>query len=97
MLRQMNMQFVPCTDALVYPDNLGKRSKVGGAPDWLHNSVDVTCPTCRHAMEFIAQLDSFDYTGTANGSRKYMFGDVGMLYLFFCFSCHETHSIFQEY
>ena len=75
---------------------LGKRSKFGGIPDWIQNDETPKCDCCRKKMEFIAQLDSFDYTGFAQKSVEYMFGDVGMIYVFFCKNCGFSKSIFQE-
>ena len=27
--------------------------------------------------------------------QQYMFGDVGMIYIFWCFNCNETSSVMQ--
>jgi len=44
-------------------------------------------------MHFVAQLDSFEFNGENNPNRKdygdeqFMFADVGMIYVWFCFNC----------
>jgi hypothetical protein len=37
---------------------VGRRHKLGGAPDWLQEADVPCCPSCRAAMTFYAQLDS---------------------------------------
>jgi hypothetical protein len=37
-------------------------------------------------MEFIGQIDSIDFTGELNPKAQYMFGDVGMIYIFLAIS-----------
>ena len=77
-------------------DNLGKRSKMGGAPIWIvPNTKAPLCPKCQEESTFVCQIDSIDYTGFVNPNKQYMFGDVGMIYVFFCFECLESHSVFQ--
>ena len=54
-------------------------------------------------MTFVAQIDSINHDADNNPHRidclsreqKFMFGDVGMIYVFFCFDCLETASIMQ--
>jgi len=54
-------------------------------------------------MTFVAQIDSIEHDEQHNPHRvdclsekqQFMFGDVGMLYVFFCFECLETTSIMQ--
>ncbi len=75
---------------------LGQRSKFGGNPDWIQNDETPKCDCCKKKMEFVAQLDSIDYTGFAQKNTEYMFGDVGMIYVFFCKDCGFTKAIFQE-
>lgn len=76
--------------------NFGKRSKFGGFPDWIQNDETPKCDCCKKKMDFIAQLDSIDYTGFAQEKIEYMFGDVGMIYVFFCKNCGMAKSVFQE-
>lgn len=80
-----------------YPDNLGKRTKFGGEPEWIQQREVPKCDKCDHRMTFVSQIDSFDYTGMPNEKAEYMFGDVGMIFVFFCFECLETKSVFQTY
>jgi hypothetical protein len=49
-------------------------------------------------MHFVAQIDSFEFNGKHNPNRKdygdeqFMFGDVGMIYIWFCFNCLTPHA-----
>ena len=96
------MSFVPVAAGDGAPD-LGLRSKLGGEPDWEQTDETPTCPGCKSAMTFVAQLDSISHDSPKNPHRidclsdepKYMFGDVGLIYVFFCFDCLETLAIFQ--
>lgn len=44
-------------------------------------------------MHFIAQIDSFEHKIAGNpyakdyDEQQFMFGDVGMIYVWFCFDC----------
>jgi hypothetical protein len=83
-------------------DIIGNRTKLGGEPDWIQYDETPACPGCyRDTMTFIAQIDSVDYSGDypskKNEDEQYMFGDVGMIYVFYCFECGEVHSILQCY
>ena len=88
-----------------YPDNLGLRTKLGGKPDWIQNEAVPRCLSCRKPMTFVAQIDSIGYESRKNPLSKevvkekqeYMFADVGMIYVFFCFPCIETQSVLQYY
>jgi hypothetical protein len=81
----------------------GMATKFGGDPDWLQGEECPECLQCKHPMTFIAQIDSIEHQNQSNPhSRKpveddqqWMFGDVGMIYVFFCFDCLETRSVFQ--
>lgn len=84
-------------DNLPYPENLGKRSKFGGAPEWIQQDETPICLNCNTKMTFVVQIDSIDYSGDIKPKEEYMFGDVGILYNFFCFECHFAKVIFQEY
>jgi uncharacterized protein YwqG len=97
MLRELKIAFSKTTDKIEYPDNLGKRSKLGGSPDWIQESEKVICSKCKKPMEFVGQIDSMDYTGEIEPEPEYMFGDVGMIYVFFCFECLVTKSVYQGY
>ena len=98
ILREYRVKLVPAEEAgprPQYADDLGLRTKFGGTPDSIQVEVDEekTCPQCFQRMHFIAQIDSFEFKGTHNPNRKdhgdaqFMFGDVGMIYVWFCFQC----------
>ena len=82
---------------LDYPDNIGKRTKLGGEPDWAQEGEVPVCPECGDLMTFVAQIDSIDYSGWGKADELYMFGDVGMIYVFYCLECNETTSVVQGY
>lgn len=82
---------------------LGMATKLGGDPDWLSRDERPDCPYCRKPMRFVAQIDSIEHTSPSNphsrekagDDQHWLFGDVGMIYVFFCFECGETRSVFQ--
>jgi hypothetical protein len=104
-LPEYRMQFEPAPlgQEAVDPDCLGVRSKLGGKPNWEQNDETPKCPGCGQEMTFVAQIDSINHDAIHNPHRvdclsdeqKFMFGDVGMIYVFFCFECSETTSIMQ--
>src|SRR6185503_7624040 len=77
---------------LDYPKNLGLRTKLGGKPEWIQYDEVPNCPSCNARMTFVAQIDSLEHQSSRNPLAKefseqyYMFSDVGMIYVFFCFS-----------
>ena len=83
------------------PDSLGLRSKLGGKPEWDQNDETPECPGCGEPMTFVGQIDSIEHNADHNpnqmdcGKQHYMFGDVGIIYVFICFECLETQSVFQ--
>ena len=83
---------------------LGQRTKLGGLPDWEQGSRDnPRCKRCKKWTVFVAQIDSVEYGGLRNphavdilsGEQKWMFGDVGLIYVFFCFDCLEPCAEFE--
>lgn len=54
-------------------------------------------------MHFVAQIDSFEFKGEHNSNSKeysdaqFMFGDVGMIYVWFCFQCLTPHASMDCY
>ena len=103
---RMKFELVPPGEKvteLEHPDDQGSRSKLGGEPDWEQNDETPSCPHCQRQMTFVAQLDSIEHDWRTNPHRidalsrnqHYMFGDVGMIYVFLCFDCLETKSIVQ--
>jgi hypothetical protein len=67
---------------------IGKRNKLGGAPDWLQAAATPDCPGCNDAMTFYGQLDSV--------GDDMCLADVGMIYVFICLGCFEAKNIFQS-
>jgi hypothetical protein len=89
---------------LDYPDNLGLRTKLGGEPEWIQGDDTPACPHCGRQMTFVAQIDSIEHDSPQNplgrdplGELDYMFGDVGMIYVFFCEECCEPGCVHQCY
>jgi uncharacterized protein YwqG len=98
-MRELGIQFTKYQRKL-YPENLGERSKLGGEPEWIQEEENIKCPICKRKMSFIGQIDSIDYgknVNKDNDQQLYIFGDVGMIYIFFCFDCLKPKSIFQSY
>ena len=77
------------------PKSLGRRSKFGGQPTWEQEDETPTCPQCGESMVFVAQLDSIGFDRRGAPAEQYIFGDVGLIYAFFCFEDGETRSVFQ--
>jgi uncharacterized protein YwqG len=96
-MKEMAMIFEELTQPSNHSKELGKRSKLGGEPNWIQNDEIPKCPKCNKHMTFICQIDSIGYTGSAKTTGEYMFGDVGMFYNFFCFNCGEASVVFQEH
>jgi hypothetical protein len=93
--RKVILQEVNKGERVVERDKLGERTKLGGVPDWIQHDDTPICSSCHNFMTFVAQIDSIDFSKAEAG--EYMFGDVGMIYVFFCFECSETESVFQCY
>jgi hypothetical protein len=88
---------------LVYPDNLGLRTKFGGKPDGIRGYEIPECEECGESMYFVAQIDSIEHQSEHNPLMAeppkhvdFMFGDVGMIYVFYCFDCQRA-SCKQQY
>lgn len=97
-LREYRVTLVPVTGSESlpsYPENLGLRTKFGGVPDKVQESSPsrLSCPGCGQNMHFIGQIDSFEHESSQNPNarhyrdQEFMFGDVGMIYVWFCFDC----------
>lgn len=108
ILREYRVNLVPTQEAGAqprYPDDLGLRTKFGGRPDAIQggNDEEKMCPQCLQRMHFVAQLDSFEFNAKNNPNRKdyrdaqFMFGDVGMIYVWFCFNCLTPHAATECY
>lgn len=104
-LREYRMKFelVLSDEQAVDTNKLGLRSKLGGEPDWDQADETPICLRCEEAMAFVAQIDSIEHDEDHNPHRidclsndqQYLFGDVGMIYVFVCFRCFETQSVMQ--
>jgi uncharacterized protein YwqG len=105
-LREYRIKFQKMPEgkkAVPDPDKPGVRSKLGGDPDWVQHPEVPKCRDCKQPMTFVAQIDSMEHDESHNphaidclsGQQHYMFGDVGMIYVFMCFGCTETKSILQ--
>jgi hypothetical protein len=104
-LRQYRMHFelVPEGEPAVDQDALGLRSKLGGRPTWEQEDETPTCPHCGDEMLFVGQIDSIEDDSADNPHRidslssaqQYMFGDVGLIYVFFCEECCEAAAVCQ--
>jgi hypothetical protein len=109
ILREYRVKIIPADEAgrqERYPKNLGKRTKFGGVPDAIQPNDDEevkTCERCFQPLHFVAQIDSFEFNGRDNPNRKdygdahFMFGDVGMIYVWFCFKCGTAHASTECY
>ncbi|CUH67321.1 hypothetical protein TL5118_02141 [Thalassovita autumnalis] len=69
-------------------DDVGTRSKVGGAADLPAEVALPNCPSCTVAMTFVSQLDSI--------GDSICFADAGLLFTFVCFDCFEAASIIHS-
>ena len=90
--------------SLSYPENLGLRTKLGGKPDWIQSDETPECDECGEPMAFVAQIDSVEHQNEHNPIVQertkhidFMFGDVGMIYVFYCFDCAQVRSLTQGY
>jgi len=96
-LRRMSETEIKIVSDFV-PQQAGQRTKLGGNPEWIQRPETPRCAACRQKMTFVAQIDSFDHDRSAyQGRNEYMFADVGMIYLFYCFNCIRTKSVVQFY
>lgn len=67
---------------------VGRRHKLGGAPDWLASPARPSCDTCNSNMTFYGQLDSI--------GDGIVLADCGMVFVFVCFDCFTTKSVLQS-
>ena len=85
-------------------DAEGRRTKLGGDPDYIQGDQPLPkCPECGKSMLFVAQIDSVEHDWDSNPhavdalsqKQKWMFGDVGMIYVFFCQNCLIAGASFE--
>ena len=83
----------------------GRRTKLGGVPDWEQGDrPNPQCAGCGEPMTFVAQIDSVEHqwrsnphsVNTLSKEQKWMFGDVGMIYVFSCFGCCQPLAEFER-
>lgn len=66
-----------------YPEGHGPLHQVGGRPVWLHGPLATpTCPLTGAPMRFVATVDSELRFPLPDGEAQLLFGDCGMLYVF---------------
>lgn len=101
-LQRMNADEKAITEN--YPDSNGIATKLGGIPNWIQGDETPGCAQCKNNMTFVAQIDSVEHYQDLNPNaidpfkdQQFMFGDVGMIYVFFCFECIEPKAVFQCY
>jgi hypothetical protein len=108
ILREYRVRIIPAERAGPqpgHPANIGRRTKFGGVPDTIQEGDDEAkrCPQCFGPMHFVAQIDSFEFNTESNPNRKdygdvqFMFGDVGMIYVWFCFRCLTPQASMESY
>jgi hypothetical protein len=68
--------------------SVGKRSKIGGRPDFVQAESRQVCKSCGSEMTFYAQIDSV--------GDEVCLADVGMVYVFVCFDCFTSESFVQS-
>lgn len=94
----------PGESALPEGDDIyGRRTKLGGMPDWEQDDETPNCPDCGKRMIFVAQIDSIEHDDPQNPhavdalspDQAWMFVDVGMIYVFYCSYCFESVSVVQ--
>jgi uncharacterized protein YwqG len=96
LLPEYKLKMVPIgekaknTRGFKWADNhVGKRSKIGGIPEFIQSEDWPICHHCHTKMTFYAQLDSV--------GDELCIADCGMIYVFICFDCYETKSFVQSY
>jgi len=70
------------------PDEVGKRHKLGGAPDFIQPIEWPICTICHDRMSFYAQLDSLN--------DEFILADCGLIYVFVCFDDNEVATVLQS-
>jgi hypothetical protein len=104
-LREYRVRIIPIERAGPIPTETGRRTKFGGIPDGIQEGDDErkTCPQCYLPLHFIAQIDSFEQNSDTNPNSKpydeqhYMFGDAGMIYVWYCFQCMQASASMSCY
>jgi hypothetical protein len=71
------------------PEEVGKRHRLGGEPEWIQGDMTPVCRDCGQRMTFYGQLDSI--------GDEVCLADVGLVYVFVCFDDYEARAIVQSY
>ncbi len=71
------------------PKPMGTRHQLGGKPDFIQNPFWPHCRSGHGKMTFYAQLDLIN--------DDVCIADCGMIYVFICFKCSDTHSFVQYF
>ena len=94
----------PMKGGFAIDDHDGQRTKLGGEPEYIQGGDGVPdCPSCSKPLLFVAQIDSVEHDWLTNPHRvnsispeqEWMFGDVGMIYVYFCKECLQAHAEFE--
>lgn len=70
-------------------EDIGKRHKLGGLPDFVRIEDYPKCAHCNEVMMFYAQLDSIN--------DDYVIADCGVISVFLCFECIEVQTVIGSY
>ena len=108
-LREYKVKLTPCKPGEHAvkdpqdPSNDGLKTKLGGTPDWIQDDEWHRCTECKAPMTFVGQIDSFEVENKKNpnshpaGKQDFMWGDVGMIYVFYCVGCAQASGVVQYY
>ena len=66
-------------------------NRVGGEPTWIQGPDHPSCPECSTTMSFVMQLDSLD----VDGGPWWLWGNGGILYVFWCTECSISATLWQ--
>lgn len=81
-----------CGERWKWQDSLysgdGNLNRVGGHPTWVQDAEYLSCPKCKETARFLLQIDS----GLDGG---WMWGDAGILYVFWCDRCRWSGQHWQ--
>jgi hypothetical protein len=66
----------------------GRKSKLGGEPNWIQSDSTPDCPRCDAPMAFAAQLAS---------DKHIAYSDMGLLYAFVCPECKILATLIQSH
>ncbi|MEM7249049.1 MAG: hypothetical protein AAF533_27250 [Acidobacteriota bacterium] len=80
------------------PSGLGPLHQVGGHPVWINDPLPPPrCPETDEEMRFIACVDSERRFPTGNAEVQLLFGDCGMLYVYWSEAASISAAVVQSY